>query len=216
MRTEPVRVLLVDDHPVVRAGIRGELEKAEDITVIGEASTGEEGLRLADELAPDLVLLDMALPDLDGVEVTHRLREAHPERRVLVFSGYADDAFVFGALEAGAVGYLLKDEMLERLADAVQAAVRGETVLSERVTRKAIRRATGKTTEEQGWSSLSERELQVLNLVAFFRTNDEIAAELGISTKTVEYHLANILAKLDKGSRREAARWAWDQGLIGA
>jgi NarL family two-component system response regulator LiaR len=214
MSADPVRVLLVDDHPVVRAGVRQELAKTPGIVVVGEASSGEESLRLVDELCPDLVLLDMSLPDLDGAEVTYRLRETHPRVRVLVFSGYADDAFVFGALEAGAIGYLLKDEMLDRLADAVQASMQGQIVLSERVTRKAIHRATNLAAGVEQPQPLTEREREVLRRVALFRTNDEIAAELAISPKTVEFHLANVLVKLNKSSRREAARWAWESGLM--
>ena len=208
---ELIRVLLVDDHPVVRTGIRVELDKAEDISVVGEAGTGQECLCLVGELAPDLLLLDMALPDLDGVEVTSRLREAYPQVRVLVFSGYTADAFVFGALQAGAVGYLLKDEMLPRLAHAVRAAMRGEVVLSDRVARKAVCRAIGNLASTV---SLTDRELEVLKLVSLFRTNDEIADQLDVTIKTVEYHLANIMSKLGTKSRREAARWAWDQGLL--
>jgi NarL family two-component system response regulator LiaR len=211
---KPIRVLLVDDHPVVRAGIRVELDKSADISVIGEAGTGEECLRLVEELAPDLLLLDMALPDLDGVEVTSKVRETCPQVRVLVFSGYTADAFVFGALEAGAIGYLLKDEMLPRIGDAVRAAMRGEVVLSGRVARKAM----GKMFRNQETGgpavALTEREIEVLRLVSLFRTNDEIGAQLDVTIKTVEYHLANIMLKLGTDSRREAARWAWDQGLV--
>jgi NarL family two-component system response regulator LiaR len=211
---KPIRVVLVDDHPVVRAGIKVELEKSGVITVVGEASTGKETLRQVTEQMPDLLLLDMALPDLDGVEVICRLRKTHPELCILVFSGYADDAFVFGALEAGAAGYLLKDEMLERLVGAVQAAMEGEIVLSSRVTQKAVRQVMERGSSQADAVPLTDREAEILKLVALFRTNDEIAARLSISTKTVEYHLANILVKLGKKSRREAARWAWDTALI--
>jgi NarL family two-component system response regulator LiaR len=211
---KPIRVVLVDDHPVVRAGIKVELEKSGVIAVVGEASTGKETLRQVTEQLPDLLLLDMALPDLDGVEVICRLRKTHPKLCILVFSGYADDAFVFGALEAGAAGYLLKDEMLDRLADAVQAAMEGEIVLSSRVTQKAVRQVMERGSAQRDAVPLTDREAEILKLVALFRTNEEIAARLSISIKTVEYHLANILVKLGKKSRREAARWAWDTALI--
>jgi len=214
MSTEAVRVLLVDDHPVVRRGVSEELRRVAGVTVVGEASTGSQCLRMVDELTPDLVLLDMSLPDLDGAEVTYRLRERHPGIRVLVFSGYADDAFVFGALEAGASGYLLKDEMLGRLADAVMQLMEGQIVLSERVTEKAIRRAVN--LESGAWrpEALTDREQEILKRAALFQTNDEISRELDISPKTVEYHMTKILTKLNKTSRREVARWAWESGFM--
>jgi NarL family two-component system response regulator LiaR len=213
MNTNLIRVLLVDDHPVVRSGIKGELSQAADVVLLGEAGTGYECLRLADELHPDLVLLDMVLPDLDGVEVTQRLLEKVPQTRILVFSGYMEDAFIFGVLEAGAQGYLLKDEMLDLVVDGVRAAARGEIVFSDRVAQRLAHSAFDENTRREK-PSLTGRETEVLKLVAAFRTNDEIAAELTISCKTVEYHLANILAKLGVHTRREAARWAWtDESL---
>jgi NarL family two-component system response regulator LiaR len=193
----------------VRSGIRQELDQAADIVLIGEASTGQKCLQLADQLRPDLVLLDMALPDLDGVEVTQCLLATDPQTRILVFSGYMEDAFIFGALEAGAQGYLLKDEMLDLVVDGVRAAARGEIIFSDRVAHRLAHRAVGEHTLHEQPALLTEREAQVLKLVATFRTNDEIAAELTISPKTVEYHLANILTKLGVNTRREAARWAW-------
>jgi DNA-binding NarL/FixJ family response regulator len=214
MDMNPIRVLLVDDHPVVRSGIRRELDQAADIVLIGEASTGQECLQLADELHPDLVLLDMALPDLDGVEVTQRLLATDPRTRILVFSGYVEDAFIFGVLEAGAQGYLLKDEMLDLVVDGVRAAARGEIIFSDRVAQRLAHGAVGEHTRRGQPVLLTERETGVLKLVATFRTNDEIAAELTISSKTVEYHLANILAKLGVNTRREAARWAWEEGIV--
>jgi DNA-binding NarL/FixJ family response regulator len=214
MDMNPITVLLVDDHPVVRSGIRRELDQAADIVLIGEASTGQECLQLADELHPDLVLLDMALPDLDGVEVTQRLLATDPRTRILVFSGYVEDAFIFGVLEAGAQGYLLKDEMLDLVVDGVRAAARGEIIFSDRVAQRLAHGAVGEHTRRGQPVLLTERETGVLKLVATFRTNDEIAAELTISSKTVEYHLANILAKLGVNTRREAARWAWEEGIV--
>ena len=209
-----IRVLVADDHPVVRVGVRMELEKTEDVAVVGEAGSGAEVLRLARELVPDVLLLDMAMPDLDGVAVASQLRETHPSVRVLVFSGYIDDAFVFGALRAGAVGYLLKDEMLEQLGDAVRQAMAGKIVLSDRVAKKTVDRAVTERLAQESPMSLTDRELEVVKGVARFLTNEEIAKELDIVPKTVEYHLVNIRAKLGMPSRREVARWAWQNGLV--
>jgi NarL family two-component system response regulator LiaR len=211
---ELIRVLLVDDHPIVRQGIHTRLQEAEEITVVGEASSGNEALRMVGESAPDVVLLDMVLPDLDGVEVTCRLREVHPEVRVLVFSGYDSDTFVFGVLEAGARGYLLKEEMPRRVVDAVRAVVQGQTVLSDKVRQRIVSRAAERETALQVIAQLSRREVEVLELVARFRTNEEIASALHVEAVTVEYHIRNILAKLGKRSRREAARWAWEEGIV--
>ena len=157
-----IRVLVADDHPVVRVGVRMELEKTEDVAVVGEAGSGAEVLRLARELVPDVLLLDMAMPDLDGVAVASQLRETHPSVRVLVFSGYIDDAFVFGALRAGAVGYLLKDEMLEQLGDAVRQAMAGKIVLSDRVAKKTVDRAVTERLAQESPMSLTDRELEVV------------------------------------------------------
>lgn len=208
-----IRVLLADDHPIVREGIDRQLEKAEDIVVVGEACTGEECLEMVERLQPDLVLLDMAMPGVDGLEVTTRLRESHPDVKVLVFSGYADDAFVFGALGAGAVGYLLKEEVPRQVASAIYAALRGETVLSDEIAQKVVRRVSGMQIN-CALPALSERELEVLREIARFKTNKEIATSLGITERTVEFHLSNVLIKSGKTSRREVARWAWEKGLV--
>lgn len=208
MRVGQIRVLLADDHPAVRAGIRGELEKAGDIVVIGEASSGEEVLSLVNELASDLLLLDMALPGLDGVEVTRQLRKTHPQLRVLAFSGYADDAFVFGVLEAGAVGYLLKDEALERLVDAVRVAVQGEMVLSNRVVQKVTRWAR----KEQ--IALTMREREVLERLVAGKNTEQIAEGLGVTAKTVSNHVSNMLGKLGLTSRAELVACALREGMV--
>jgi DNA-binding NarL/FixJ family response regulator len=208
MKTKQIRMLLADDHPAVRAGIRGELKKAEDIVIIGEASTGEEILRLVAELTPDLLLLDMALPGLDGVEVTRRLRKTHPQVRILAFSGYADDAFVFGVLEAGAAGYLLKDEALERLVDSVRLAMHGEVVLSNRVAQKVTRQAREERT------TLTPREWEVLEQLIAGKNTKQIATEMGVTAKTVGNHISNVLSKLALTSRAELVAHALREGMV--
>jgi DNA-binding NarL/FixJ family response regulator len=205
---KPIRVLLTDDHPAIRAGIKGELERSGDIVVVGEAGTGQETLRLSSELAPDLVLLDMALPDLDGVEVARRIQKAHPRIRVLVFSGYADDAFVFGALQAGAAGYLLKDEVLDRLVDAVRGAMQGDVVLSDKVVQKVARRTLGDR------PSLTSREMDVLMRLADGKGTQQIAAELRVTAKTIGNHVSNMLNKLKLNSRSELVAYALREKLV--
>jgi len=206
--SKPIRVLLTDDHPAIRAGVRGELEKSDDIVVVGEASSGEEALLMVAELAPDLMLLDMVLPDLDGIDVARQLRETHPQVRILVFSGYADDAFVFGVLGAGAVGYLLKDEAPGRLANAVRTAMQGHVFLSDSVAQKVIRRTMGERPQ------LTIRELDVLARLAEGKSTNQIATELDISTKTVGNHASNMLNKFNLTSRAELVAHAMREGWV--
>jgi len=194
-----IRVILADDHPVVRSGIKAELDGAEGIEVVGEASSGDEALRLVGELRPDVLVLDVVMPGLDGVEVARLLRERHPELRILALSAYEDNAYVFGLLSAGAAGYVLKEEALDTIVEAIRAASRGETWLSKRVEEKVVRRAIG---EEE--VLLTEKELEVLMLMAKGWTNARIAVELKVSERTVGFHVENILGKLGVSSRTEA------------
>ena len=194
-----IRVILADDHPVVRSGIKAELDGAEGIEVVGEASSGDEALRLVGELRPDVLVLDVVMPGLDGVEVARLLRERHPELRILALSAYEDNAYVFGLLSAGAAGYVLKEEALDTIVEAIRAASRGETWLSKRVEEKVVRRAIG---EEE--VLLTGRELEVLRLMAKGWTNARIAVELKVSERTVGFHVENILGKLGVSSRTEA------------
>jgi DNA-binding NarL/FixJ family response regulator len=206
-----IRVLLADDHPVVRAGIRNELQAA-GIQVVGEAASGEQALRLVEELQPDVLVLDVEMPGLNGVEVARRLRERHPALPILVLSAYDHAAYVFGLLEAGATGYVLKDEALETIVMAVEGAVKGEMWLSPRVAAKVTKRALGR--EKATRPALSEREVEVLRLVAAGRTDGEIGQELSIAERTVRYHLRNIYDKLGVKARVEAVAWAVREGLV--
>jgi len=205
-----VRALLADDHPAMRAGLRAEMESAGDIRVVSEATDGEEALRLVAESEPDVVVLDMVLPGLNGLEVARRLRETHPGVRVLVLSGYDDEVLVLGALEAGAAGYLLKEEALEAVVAAVRVVARGEQLWTAEQLAHTRR---WREEVQKPWESLSEREREVLALVAQFRTDAEIAEVLCISEKTVGHHVSNTLSKLDMTSRREAGRWVVEHKL---
>jgi len=204
-----IRVLLADDHPVVRSGIRAELDGAEGIEVVGEASSGDEALRLVEELRPDVLVLDVVMPGMDGVEATRLLQERHPELRILALSAYEDNEYVFGLLSAGAVGYVLKEEALDTVVEAIRAASRGETWLSKRVEEKVVRRATG---EEE--VPLTGRELEVLRLMAKGWSNQRIAKELSITERTVRFHVENILTKLGVRSRTEAVVEGVKRGLV--
>jgi len=204
-----LRVVLADDHPVVRAGIRNEL-RAVGIEVVGEASDGEETLRLVERLRPEVLVLDVEMPGLNGLEVTRRLRETQPALPILVLSAYDHNSYVFGLLEAGATGYVLKDEALETIVMGVRRAARGEMWLSPRVAAKVTRRATGGEEEVP----LTERELEVLRLMARGWGNRRIGKEVGIAERTVKFHVGNIYLKLGVSSRIEAVMYAMKRGWV--
>jgi DNA-binding NarL/FixJ family response regulator len=211
-----IRVLLADDHPVVRSGIRALLEKAPDITVVGEASDGTEALRLVDQLKPDVLLLDMELPVLTGVEVAQRLQVARDPVRILALSAHDDEQYIFGLLSNGAVGYMTKDEALTTITDAVRGVARGEAGwLSRRITAKVLqRKVAGAESQADHSAALSARERQVLRLVAQGNPNEQIASTLCISDGTVKNHVTNIYSKLGVRTRAEAVAWAWKQGIM--
>ena len=200
-----IRVLIVDDHPVVRNGLRAFLNAQPDIVVVGEASEGEGALRQIEALRPDVVLLDCCLPGPEGPAVATAIRERHPTVSVLALSAYDDDRLLWGMWAAGAVGYVLKDAPLERILAAVRAAGRGEPRFWPEQVERALR-----WWEETGrkWESLTEREREVLVRMAEGKSNREIAADLWISEKTVEKHVGRILEKLGVNTRIEAAIWA--------
>ncbi len=204
-----IRILLVDDHPVVRHGVRGMLDAEPDLTVVGEASSGAAGVAAAAEMAPDVVLMDLRMPDGDGVEATGRILARLPRTRVVVLTTYETDRDILRAIEAGACGYLLKDASPAELADAVRAAARGETVLAPSVASTLVRQVRAPAPP-----ALSAREAQVLRLVAEGRTNADIGRELFISEATVKTHLLRVFAKLDVADRTAAVTRAMALGMI--
>lgn len=209
---DTIRILLADDHSVVRDGVRDRMGREKDLNVVGEAADGEETIRQAQRLRPDVVLLDVAMPGPGAVAVMETLREACPNVKVLVLSAFDDDEYVFGMLAAGAAGYALKDERLSTLVTAVRAVTQGETWLSPRVASKVARRALGEKPEVPG-ISLTDREHEVLRLMAQGKGNTEIAEELVITERTVKFHVGNVYAKLGVTSRTaavvEAIRRGW-------
>lgn len=211
----PIRIVLADDHRVVREGVRDRLAAEPDLAVVGEASDGVAALALVREQRPDVVLLDVEMPGLTGVEVARAIRDEGLATRVLVLSGYDAAEYVGALLDAGAAGYLTKDESLARIVAAVRGVAAGEDGwLSRRVAARvmSLRRDTPAPSPPGG---LTPRETDVLRLVAQGRTNAEAAHALVLSDHTVRNHLANVYAKLGVGNRAEATAWAWRVGLVG-
>ena len=213
--TDPITVLLVDDHELVRRGVRAFLETQPGITVVAEAGGGEEAVRLAAEHAPDVALMDLIMPGMDGVEATRRLTTRSPRTNVVMLTSYHDDEHVFPAIRAGALSYVLKEVGPEELADAVRKAAAGEAVLHPRVAARVVRELHGARRDDPNvFRELSDRELEVLKLIAEGLSNAEIAGRLYVSEKTVKSHVSNILGKLHLADRTQAAVYAWRQGVV--
>jgi two-component system, NarL family, response regulator LiaR len=217
--TEPlsdrITVLLVDDHAIVRQGVRAYLDTQPDLQVVGEAASGAEAIRLAGEQAPDVVVMDLVMPGMDGVEATRQLKHASPRSQVLVLTSYHQDEHIFPAIRAGALSYLLKDIAALDLAEAVRKAARGEAVLHPQVAARVVQELQGARKDAfNPFTDLSERELEVLKLIAAGASNEDIAARLVISEKTVKSHVSNILGKLHVADRTQAAVFAWREGIV--
>jgi NarL family two-component system response regulator LiaR len=213
--SDPITVLLVDDHEMVRRGVRDFLETQGDITVVAEAGSGEEAVRLAAEHAPDVALMDLIMPGMDGVEATRRLTTRSPRTSVVMLTSYHDDEHVFPAIRAGALSYVLKEIGPGELAEAVRKAAAGEAVLHPRVAARVVRELHGARRDEpNAFRELSDRELEVLKLIADGLSNAEIAGRLYVSEKTVKSHVSNILGKLHLADRTQAAVYAWRQGVV--
>jgi DNA-binding NarL/FixJ family response regulator len=212
-----IRVLLADDQELVRSGFRLILDLTDGIEVVGEAADGREAVRLAKELQPDVVLMDVRMPELDGIEATRRLRQAGVDARVLVLTTFDLDEYVYGAMRAGASGFLLKDAPREQLVAAVRTVARGEALLAPAITQRLIERFVARPPLEEAAPALAElsaRELEVLRLVARGLSNAEIAAELFVGEATVKTHVARVLRKLDVRDRVQAVVFAYESGLV--
>ena len=206
---ESIRVLIADDHPVVRAGLQGMLLGQPDIQVVGEAATGTEAIALAQRLRPNVVLMDLRMPEMDGVSATVRIREQQPETHVLVLTTYDGDADILRAVEAGATGYLLKDAPRDDLFKAVRAAAAGDSFLATTVANRVMERV-----RVPAECPLSDREVEVLTLVARGASNKEIGKQLWISDATVKTHLTHIFGKLGVSDRTSAATVAFQRGIL--
>lgn len=204
-----IRVLIVEDQRIVREGIVALLEDEEQIEIVGEAANGREAIASYASLRPDVVLMDLQMPEVDGPEATRQICAADPQARVLVLTTYATDEFIFTALKAGACGYLLKDTSADQLVAAIKAVQRGETQLSPQIAARLVHGLSQGRPE-----SLSSREIEVLRLVAEGQSNSLIAEALSITPRTVKAHVQNILGKLGANNRAEAVRLALQQGII--
>jgi len=205
----PIRVLVVDDHDVVRAGIAGLLDAVPDIEVVGTAADGLEAVELAADRDPDVVLMDLEMPYLDGIEATRRITDAGTASAVLVLTSFSDHIRVTAALDSGAIGYLLKDAEPEELIAGIRAAAGGDSPLAPRVARRFVRERRGVHPEEE----LTEREREILELVVAGVPNKQIALRLGISAKTVKSHLTHVFRHIGVRDRLQAARWAERHGI---
>jgi len=204
-----IRIVLADDHSVVRQGLRMFLSLDPELEVIGEAANGEEAVRMAHELTPDVVLMDMLMPVMDGIEATRKIRAELPDTEVIALTSVLEDNAVVGAVKAGAIGYLLKDTQADELCRAIKAAAAGQVQLSPQAAARLMREVRAPDSPQ----SLTEREVDVLRLLAGGRANKEIARELTIGEKTVKTHVSNILMKLGVQSRTQAALYAAQIGL---
>lgn len=212
---EPITILIVDDHAIVRQGLRMLFTIQANCRVVGEADNGEKAVALAAEHVPDIVLMDLVMPGLDGVETTRRVKQVSPRSQVIVLTSYEDDEHILPALRAGALSYVLKDIDPNQLLETVYLAVLGESILHPRVASRVVQEIHNtKLTASDPFADLSERELEVLRLIADGLTNAEIAEQLIISEKTVKGHVSNILSKLHLLDRTKAAVFAWKQGLM--
>jgi DNA-binding NarL/FixJ family response regulator len=213
--SEPITVLIVDDHEVVRKGIRGYLDTLPEYDVVGEADSGERAVDIVRQLIPDVILMDLMLPGIDGVETTRIVKNISPRTQVVVLTSYHDDSLIFPALKAGAISYILKDMKMDKLAEAITKAHHGEVILHPKVASRVLQNIRKDRDEDSIiYTELTDRELDVLKLIANGYSNSQIAGELVISENTVKGHVSNILSKLHLADRTQAAVYAWQQGIV--
>lgn len=209
-----IKVLLVDDHEMVRIGLAAVLGTEDGIEVVGEASNGADGIRLAQEYKPDVVLMDLVMEGMDGIESTRNLLQIYPDCKVIVLTSYLDDEKMYPVIEAGAFSYLLKTSRATEIAQAIRAASKGQPIIESQVASKMMNRFRQQKMEAAPHEELTERELEVLRLIAGGKSNQEVADELFIGIKTVKFHVTNLLAKLGVEDRTQAAIYAYKHGLV--
>jgi NarL family two-component system response regulator LiaR len=209
-----IRVLLVDDHSPVHIAISANIEIFDEFEIVGHASNGEEAVKLAKQLNPDVILMDVIMPKMDGIEATRRIHEHQPEIKILALSSFQDESSVRDMVKAGAVGYVLKNSSIDDIAHTIRAANSGKSVFSNEVTQVLMNAAPEKTSEPTGNFDLTPRELDVLRLLIKGHNNNQIADELTISLSTAKFHVSSILSKLNATSRVEAVATAIEHNLV--
>lgn len=210
-----IRILIADDHPVVQDGLVAVLSTQPDFEIVGRAVNGVEVLRMVEIHNPDIVLLDLEMPEMDGIEALQHLRIDHPQVKAIVFTAFETDERIVGAVKSGAKGYLLKGAPSQELFEAIRTVSTGGSLLQPVVASKLIEHVRGEgERREEGFAKLTEREIDVMNLLAQGKTNKEIAVELVISERTVKFHVSSILGKLGAGNRTEAVTIAARKGLV--
>lgn len=213
--TDPIRIILADDHSMVRLGLKAYFGTLPDIEVVGEAATGEEAVQMVSQLVPDVVLMDLIMPGMGGVEATRQVRKVSPSTQVIILTSYHDDEHIFPAIRAGALSYVLKDIDPNDLAEAIRRAHANEATLNPRIAARLVKELHGSRSENANpFNDLTERELEVLREIAAGKSNREIADSLVISEKTVKTHITNILSKLHLADRTQAAVFAWKEGIV--
>lgn len=208
-----IKILFADDHEMVRIGVTAYLSSQPDMEVVAEADDGTTAVQLALELRPDIILMDLVMKEMDGIEATKRIIAEWPEAKIIIVTSFLDDEKVYPALEAGAASYMLKTSKAEEIAEAIRATYKGQTILEPEVTGKIMNRMRAKQ-EKHLHDQLTEREMEVLLMLAQGKTNQEIADELFISLKTVKVHVSNILGKLEVQDRTQAVIYAFKHGLV--
>jgi NarL family two-component system response regulator LiaR len=213
--TENIHILLVDDHSVVRQGIRSFLETQSDLRIVGEAASGEEAERLVADLVPDVILMDLSMPGIGGIEAIRRVKKSSPRSQIVVLTSFQEDDYIFPALRAGALSYVLKNVQAGDLADIIRKARGGEAFLHPRVATRVVQELREERKDIPNvFNDLTDRELEVLRLIAQGNANAAIAQALSISEQTVKGHVSNILGKLQLADRTQAAVFAWEQGVV--
>jgi len=213
--SEIIRVVLVDDHSMIRIGLKAYFDTIPDIEVVGEASSGEEALRVVEQTHPDVILMDLIMTGMDGVEATQQVKKICPTCRVIILTSYHEDSHIFPAIRAGALSYVLKDIDPDDLAKAIRAAYAGEAMINPQVAARMVKEIQGGSQDEMNpFVELTDRELDVLRMIAVGRNNQDIAAELVVSESTVKTHITNLLSKLHLKDRTQAAAFAWQNGIV--
>ncbi len=214
LTSTPVRILLADDHPVVRDGLRAMLGTQPDFQIVGEAASGVEAVQRAGQLQPDVILLDLEMPDFDGVTALEKIRAANPAARIIILTAYDEDERIVSAVIAGAQGYLLKGAPREDIFKAIRVVHEGGSLLQPIVASKLRQHLTGQAAKPDAAIDLTPREIEVLHLLAQGKSNKQIAAELTITERTCKFHVSSILSKLEAANRTEAVKIAAQRGLV--